>query len=148
MILSTLKESARIEKLNPAFKIAFDYIKANDLLNSAEKRIELDGENIFINNSTVQGVKKEDQVLEIHEAYLDIHVLLKGEETIGWSALENINKVKTPYQADGDFGLYTDTPQTYFTLKPGDFFIAYPEDAHAPIISDGEIRKLIVKIKL
>lgn len=149
MILSTLNDSKRIEVLNPAFKTALDYIKSNNLLvSSQETQIKLDGDNLFINNSHVKGLKKEDQVLEIHRKYIDIHVLVSGSETIGWSPLEDCSKVKVAYKEDDDYGLYDQMAQTYVTLKPGDIFIAYPEDAHAPIISDGEIHKLIVKIRI
>ncbi|MGL4909210.1 MAG: YhcH/YjgK/YiaL family protein, partial [Bacteroidales bacterium] len=33
-------------------------------------------------------------------------------------------------------------------LTPGDIVIVYPEDAHAPAIGYGKIRKVIAKIKL
>ncbi len=148
MILSTLKDSKRIEVLHPAFKTALDFVKKNDFSASTEKQFKLDGDNLFINNSRVKGLKKEDQIIEIHRQYIDIHIVLEGCETIGWSPLSECSKVRTPYQEDGDYGLFEDTPQTYVTLKPGDIFIAYPEDGHAPIIGDGEIHKLIVKVKL
>jgi len=35
---------------------------------------------------------------------------------------------------------------TYIELLPDDFVIVYPEDAHAPNISDGQIRKLVAKV--
>jgi beta-galactosidase beta subunit len=33
-------------------------------------------------------------------------------------------------------------------LKKGEFCIVYPEDPHAPAISNGKIRKLIGKVKV
>ena len=36
----------------------------------------------------------------------------------------------------------------YVTVRPGEFLIVYPEDAHAPIIGRGKLRKLIAKVKL
>ena len=50
MIVSNLQNSARVESLHPLFKQLFDYVKANDLLNAPLGRIELDGDNLFINN--------------------------------------------------------------------------------------------------
>lgn len=148
MILSTLKDSARVEYLHPSFKEVFDFFKNNNVEALLEKRIVLDGDNLFINNDTVKGLKKENQILEIHRKYIDIHYLISGSETIGWSPLDCISKIKVPYQEDKDFAFYLDIPQCYVTLKPGDIFIAYPEDAHGPIIGEGEIHKLIAKIKL
>lgn len=41
MIISSLKQSERIESLHPLFKMAFDYIKSHDLLHTPCGRIEL-----------------------------------------------------------------------------------------------------------
>ena len=38
------------------------------------------------------------------------------------------------------------TAQTYLTIRPGEFVIVWPEDAHAPIIGEGTLRKLIAKV--
>ena len=33
-------------------------------------------------------------------------------------------------------------------MMPNDFLIVFPEDAHAPIIGSGKIRKVIAKVML
>ena len=50
MIVSDIRQSARIESLHPLFKTVFDYVKSHDLLNEPCGRIELDGDRLFINN--------------------------------------------------------------------------------------------------
>lgn len=89
MIVSDIRESARIESLHPLFKTVFDYVKSHDLLNEPCGRIELDGDRLFINNVNPECVKAEQQVLEVHHQYIDIHILLEGEETIGWKPIED-----------------------------------------------------------
>ena len=49
MIVSNLQNSSRIEPLHPLFKQLFDYVKSHDLLHTPCGRIELDGDNLFIN---------------------------------------------------------------------------------------------------
>lgn len=148
MILSNLQNSARIEALHPLFKKFFDYVKSHDLLHTECGRIELDGDCLFINNVNPSCVKAEDQVLEVHRDYIDIHVLLEGEETVGWKALEDLQNEKQAYQKEGDYALYDDQPTTYVTLRPGQFLIVWPEDPHAPLIGEGKLRKLVGKIRL
>jgi YhcH/YjgK/YiaL family protein len=149
MILGTLKDSARYEALHPDFKEVFDYIKQHDLLHTELGRIELRGEDVFINNVDPTTVLSCDQPLEAHEAYLDIHVLLKGQERIGWLPTGECRKPRGTFDHEKDFILYDDTPTSYVDLLPGQFTIVYPEDAHAPLIGQGEkIRKLIVKIRV
>ena len=148
MILSSLQHSERIEALHPLFKKAFDYIKSHDMLNTPCGRIELQGDDLFINNVNPTCVAASEQVLEMHRRYIDIHVLLEGEETIGWKAVEDVTKEMKPYDAAADCALYAEPAQDYASLRPGQFMIVWPEDPHAPAIGSGKVRKLIVKVKI
>ena len=145
MIISNLQNSSRVESLHPLFKKLFDYVKTHDLLHTECGRIELDGDNLFINNSNPTCVTADQQVLEVHRDYIDVHILLEGQESVGWKALEDLTQA---YEKEGDCALYADRPTTYVTLQPGQFLIVYPEDPHAPIIGEGKIRKLIGKVKV
>ena len=148
MIVSNLNDCSRYLGLHPLFEKAFEVVKTTDWSQMPLERVELLGEQLFVNNSYVQGVEKEEQILEVHQKYIDIHILLEGQETIGWLPTAELKQVHTPYDSEKDYALYTDQPATYFSLRPGDFCIVYPEDAHAPIIGQGFIRKLIVKVLL
>ncbi len=148
MIIGSLEHSQRIESLHPQFKVAFDYIKNHDLLNAPLERIELDGDNLFINNVNPECVAKEKQVLEAHKQYLDIHVLLEGQECMGWKNIDDCGTPSKAYDENDDYMLFDQAASTYIDLLPGQFAIVYPEDAHAPLIGSGKIRKLVVKIKL
>lgn len=103
---------------------------------------------MFINNVNPQCVTAAEQVLEVHRRYLDVHILLEGEETIGWSPLAELKEEKQAYDAEADCALYTDRPSIYVTLRPGQWLMAWPEDAHAPVIGQGKIRKLIAKVRI
>lgn len=145
MVIGHLDNSARYEGLHPAFKQVFDYIKAYDLLNAPLERIVLDGDNLFINNVEATLVAQDKQPLEAHRQYLDIHVVLEGEERFGWRDLSDCDEPSKPYDSEGDCMLFDQPATSYTDLKPGQFVIVWPEDAHAPIIGVGKVRKLIVK---
>ena len=55
MIIDALKDSELAESLHPAFKMVFDYVKSHDLLHGELGRIELDGENVYINVVETEG---------------------------------------------------------------------------------------------
>lgn len=148
MIISNLQNSQRIETLHPLFKTLFDYVKSHDLLHTETGRIEICGDNLFINNVNLDAVVKDKQVLELHRDYIDVHILLEGKETIGWKAIEDLTTETKPYEKEGDCALYADEPTVYADILPGQFVIVYPEDPHAPAIGTGKIRKLIAKVKL
>lgn len=148
MIVTNLNNTERIESLHPLFKKLFDYVKTHDILNTPCGRIDIDGDNLYINNVNPECIPAEKQVLEVHRDYIDVQILLQGKETIGWKALEDSKEEVKPYEKEGDCALYSDTPTTWIHLVPGQLAIFFPEDAHAPIIGEGKIRKMIAKVKL
>ena len=111
-------------------------------------KIELEGDELFINNVNPECVSADKQVLEVHREYIDIHVLLDGEEFIGWKPLCDVVDEQKSYSSSDDCALYGDAFSTPIKLSPGQFLIVWPEDAHAPIIGKGKIRKLIIKVKI
>jgi YhcH/YjgK/YiaL family protein len=52
------------------------------------------------------------------------------------------------YNPDKDVQLYNEQPDMYFQLTNGQFAIFFPEDVHAPMIGTGEIKKLVIKVKI
>lgn len=130
------------------FKILFEFIRDNNINKLPLGKIEIDGDRIFLMNVETSGNDESIQPLEMHRKYIDVHILIDGKEKIGWKATSDINHLLKQYEEDGDCALSDDKPQFYVILEPGDCFVAYPEDAHAPAIGDGKIRKLIGKIKI
>ena len=148
MIHSTLDESARYESLHPRFKEVFDYIKSHDLRTMEPQRLELRGEDHFINRIDAPSNPQDEQPIEAHESYIDIQVLLEGRERIGWLPRAKCLSPRAPYDESKDIIFYHDQPTSYVDLLPGDFVILFPEDGHAPFIGDGSpISKLIVKVR-
>lgn len=148
MIIGSLKNTERIEALNPHFKKVFDYIKSHDLSAVAAGKIDIDGDNAWINVSEVQGKEKADAKMESHNTYIDIQLPLKGQETFGWQARELLKDEKDGgYNAVKDITFYAGEAPLYFTLTPGEFGVFFPEDGHAPCIGQGTIKKVVVKVK-
>ena len=52
------------------------------------------------------------------------------------------------YNPEKDVQLYNEQPDMYFQLTNGQFVIFFPEDVHAPMIGEGDIKKLVIKVKL
>lgn len=148
MILDSLQNSAKIEALHPSFKKAFDYIKATDFSKLPAGKIVLDGDNLFISVAEVTGKAREAAKMETHNQYIDIQLPLTKTETMGWTALENCKNELAPYNPDKDITFFADKPSTYVQVEPGQFAIFFPEDGHAPGIGEGDMRKVIVKVKL
>jgi len=148
MILSSLNYAGRVKTLHPLFGKLFEYVATHNLLNSDLGKIVIDGDKLFINNINPECVLEHNQKLELHREYIDVHILLEGKERIGWKDIDGLMSCVQTYDSETDSALYQDLPTTYVDLVPGQFVIVYPEDAHAPLIGNGRIRKLVAKVKL
>ncbi|MDD2799010.1 MAG: YhcH/YjgK/YiaL family protein [Bacteroidales bacterium] len=144
MILESMKNTTRVEKLHPSFKIAFDYIKSNDLMSMSPCKIELDGKNLFIIVSEGVGKTENEVITESHNKYIDIQIPIVGTEIMGWIPRSKLSEAS--YNSDKDLTLYDDKPTNYITVSEGNFVIFFPEDGHAPGIGEGAIKKIIVKV--
>ena len=94
-----------------------------------------------------KGRPKEAATIETHVNMIDIQIPLDGEETFGYTPLDDLPAFD--YNAEKDITKYGETmAQTYVRLKPGQMAIFFPQDGHAPCISDKEtIKKAIFKVK-
>ena len=148
MIYGNIAYADRYASLHPLLPQLFAYVKSHDLLHTPMGKIVLDGDKLFINNVNPECLAQEKQVLEVHRRYIDVHILLEGKERVGWRNTDDCKELAHPYDEGGDFATYFDKPTTYIDMMPNDFLIVFPEDAHAPIIGSGKIRKAIAKVML
>lgn len=149
MILDSLENSALYHALNPRLERAFEYIASTDFGSLETGRHDIDGDEIFVNVMEVDLKKPSDAKLEIHDRYLDIQVLVRGEEELfGWSERTHVRQPLGEFDTTKDIQLFDDQPQTYYKLRPGQFTILMPDDAHAPMVGEGPVRKIIVKVRM
>ena len=80
---------------------------------------------------------------------LDIQYVVRGHERIKWSPIKGMD-VKTPYNEETDATFY-EHPSPYggeIIIGNGNFSIMFPQDGHAPCISqEKELKKAIFKVK-
>ena len=85
---------------------------------------------------------------ECHNKNIDIQLCISGTEQIGWKSRNACSSQRGEYNEEKDVLFYDDVPDMYFQLTAGQFAIFFPEDVHAPMIGEGPIKKLIIKVKL
>ncbi|MBW7985095.1 YhcH/YjgK/YiaL family protein [Enterobacillus tribolii] len=86
---------------------------------------------------------------EVHKEYVDIQILLDGQEKIGYSN-EFDDEIKKSERFPNDI-MFLDlvVNEQFVTLVPGDFALFYPHQIHRPLCTHGEpavVKKAIVKI--
>lgn len=147
MIIDVIGNMERIEGLNPWFKTVFEYIRTHDLTRLPVGRIDIAGDDAYIKIEDARGRTVEEAVYERHDKYIDIQMPLLAPESYGWKAKKMLKEMSAPYNKEGDYTFYKDRVENVFTLAPGEFVIFFPEDAHAPCIGEGVIRKMVAKVR-
>jgi len=146
MIFSTLSQSTRYAALHPLLPHAFEYIRNIDLLSLAPGRYPIVDKQLFVIVENVAGRTREAAKLECHRKYIDIQLVLEGVDEMGWKALADCSQPVSDYSAEKDIQFFHDAPASWIATPPGAFCIFFPDDAHAPLVSAGIVRKAIFKI--
>ena len=147
MIIDTLDNLGKYVGLNPLFADVMEFLEQNDLSTMDEGKHPIKGADLFVNIQMAKGRSREDAVLESHVRMIDIQLPLDADETFGYSPVCDLPDYE--YNPEKDMTKYGDTPsQTYVTVKPGQMAIFFPQDGHAPCITEREvIKKAIFKVK-
>jgi biofilm protein TabA len=148
MILDSLDNAERYYGLHPRFAKAFEFIRSQDAESLEPGKFQIDGTDLHASVSLKDGVIESAAKFEAHDQYIDIQFCPEGKEQIGWAPREHCKNIRDPYNAEKDVTFFNDKPATYFHLHQGEFAIFFPEDVHAPMIGEGPIKKLVVKVKI
>lgn len=113
-------------------------------------KFPLQGEKLIINVDAYATKAMAECVLETHEKYVDIQLLLDGEEYIDVYPAAGL-EVKDEYDADRDVAFYhvPETTPVRVKLVPGNFTVLFPQDAHMPQLKVAEscdVKKIVVKV--
>ena len=147
MILDSLRNWAFYCGADSRLKRALEYLAAADLNTLEPGRYEIEGAEIFMKVTEGELKREEEASLEVHDKYIDVQVLIAGEvETMGWRERRECRVPRGPFDAEEDIRFFADRPQLFVGIRPGQFFVFGPEDAHAPMIGRGRIKKAVVKV--
>ena len=134
MILDSIKNAELYYSLNPRLQTAFEWLAKCNVKTISCGKHQIDGDDVFVNVMELDLKPRYDALLEIHDKYIDIEAQ---------TAIE----VGAVFDTEKDIQLFTDQPQTFYTLREGQFTILMPDDAHAPMLGTGHIKKLIFKVR-
>ena len=148
MIIDTLDNLGKYVALNPLFADVVEFLKSHDLQTMEAGKYPIKDKDLFLNLTVAKGRAKEAATLETHIDMIDIQIPLSCSETFGYTPFGDLPAFE--YNAEKDITKYgTTLAQTYVTLKPSQMAIFFPQDGHAPCISENEeIKKAIFKVKV
>lgn len=149
MIYDVVKNASKYKGLSKELDTALDFITNTNIKELECGRIEIDGEQVFANVMEYTTKLPEEGFFESHKKYIDIHMLIRGEERV-W--VTDINKVKdlSEYSEADDFQKHEAKIYSDSLITEDCFIICFPQDAHMPgmaIKEKQEIKKIVLKIK-
>ena len=121
MILDSLKSFERYITLHERFGKVYEFIKSHDLHSLEDGKHVIEEDNIWCTVSTSEA--REDAPLEVHDSFIDIHIVLEGTEM-------------------------KESPEAYISYSGDNFVICFPQDSHAPLLGSGTVRKAVFKVRL
>lgn len=154
MILGNIEHLELVPYLPHNLKKAIEFIKTEIHAQTPDGRYDIDGDNVFFIVSENQPRRLMDANPEFHKNYIDIQIVLEGEEMFG-VCFQNANqeKIIEDYSANKDIAfIQTPAKETNLLLRAGDFVIFYPHEIHKPLGFVDEkinkIKKVVVKVAL
>jgi len=128
---------------------AIEHIKANVTETTEKGKHEIDGSRLFYLICKDMPEPFEKRRAEYHARYLDIQIVLKGQEGMTFSVLP-AGKPDTDWLADKDIAFLAEGEQEKtLILNEGDFVVFYPQEVHKPLCAVGApapVRKAVVKL--
>lgn len=146
MIIDKLENIEMYASVNPLFAQAIEFLKSTDLNAHELGKVVLKEGELFVNFAAARPKTKDEAKIETHNNFIDIQIPLTGTELMGY--MPRTDLAEAEYNAEKDITFYPGHATDYLTVKPGMFVIFFPEDAHAPGVTEVELKKVIVKVRV
>lgn len=148
MIYAKNADALAYRGIHPNLDLALEHINPEFLAALRDnQRVELKGDQVYCTRFTYETIPQEESFFEAHRRYLDIHIMVEGEERVDINRPEDLTL--TDAQEGNDFYAYQGESWHSTVLKPGEFLVVFPEDAHRiKVQADGPrtVSKAVFKV--
>lgn len=128
---------------------AIEHIKAHVTAETPKGKHDIEGNRLFYLISEDMTEPYEARRAEYHARYLDIQIVLKGQEGMTFST-QPAGTPDTDWLADKDIAFLPEgVDEKTIILNEGDFVVFYPGEVHKPLCAVGaptQVRKAVVKM--
>lgn len=151
MWASNISIEGKYDYLSSKFKIAYEFLKREDLSELPVGSISLDGSEVIANIQHYNTLDAETLKFETHDKFIDIQFVISGKEMFGFVSREGL-MVATSYDEQNDICFYEEPNESSrILLLPGDYVVVAPEDAHKPRCRADEttaVKKVVIKVRV
>ena len=148
MIFDSVENIEQYRGLHSGIDLAIDFLKKNNLATFEKGKHQITND-IYVNIDAYFTKTRECAKLEAHRKYIDLQLMISGDEYIGYAPMAEL-PVMAEYDEAKDVAFYEGS-YSLVRLETGMMAILFPQDLHAPCIQvNGEInvRKAVFKIKV
>ena len=129
MIYAKNADALAYRGIHPNLDLALEHITPEFLASLRDnQRVELKGDLVYCTRFTYETIPQEESFFEAHRRYLDIHIMVEGEERVDMNRPEDLKLIDA--QEGNDFYAYQGESWHSTVLKPGEFLVVFPGDAH------------------
>ena len=136
--------------LHPVLQQALTLAIAANPQEKTPGRYALQGDTIFMNVMQFTTQSPEQKKAELHQQYIDIQMLLSGEERILFGMSDSARQCEEMHIED-DYQLCSQiADEQAMVLKPGKFVIFMPGEPHKPgcvVQAPMDIKKVVIKVR-
>ena len=151
MIFDTLKNIKNYMGLSENLDKAIISITKGEYINAPAGRKDIDGDEVYFNVQEDVVLKDTaDTCFETHRKYIDIQLIIEGEEDFGYAAKETLVP-RNNYDSERDLELLDGELETRFTMKGDRFILFFTDEPHMPCLKSEKsevVRKAVYKIKM
>jgi len=150
MIFDKIENINRYQLPQEGFEELKIFLASFDLNAFKKGKFDINGEQLFGIGLEYNTKLAEECLWEAHQKYIDIHMILEGEEKIYINDISNTKLTKT-YDKKDDYALFEGEKKDSILLKSGEFLILYPNEVHkTSIISKHhpeKVNKIVFKLR-
>jgi biofilm protein TabA len=152
MITNSLDKLKDYQQEVPSLRDILDYLNINDIFSFKIGKYPITGESAFLLIQEYQTKSELEKEWESHRKYIDIQIVLNGQEYMGYSPISSL-KVKESYNIEKDVILYKndDKDHSRVFIQEKHFCIFFPNDAHKPgyhLQEESHVKKAVIKVLL
>lgn len=131
MIVDRLENAELYESVHPGFTKVVEWMRTVANADMPVGRYDLEGyEDVcYMYKLNKKSRPYEETGMDKHSKFIDFHLLLEGEEVLGW---EPVAEGDIPIGAvpEDDIVLYRDKNSNYVRVKKGDIYLVWPHEGH------------------
>lgn len=138
MIIAKNSEACRYRGIHPRLDKVLERLNDEFLSTVGYEAVKLEGDSLYATRFDYETLPRKDTFFEAHKRYLDVHVMVSGEERVELASPAGLEQ----FDHSGDFYAFRGEPEQSVIIRPGEFLVVFPDDAHRIKICVNEPEKV------